>query len=155
MMSLWPKQEHLCHSGASLALLALPTDKQKQLCLNIVYRHRWGPLAFSISLLGIIAWLKEASQFEVWVWAEGRGAWRLGRAAQCFLVVWQQLVIILVARVPCVPWSPSFSVLCSARWSWSWIRLSFLQGRSDALGTQGWCFCKADLHESHHRITES
>lgn len=54
MMSLWPKQEHLCHSGASLVLLTITSDKHKQLCLNIVYKHRWAFLHLGSLCLGLL-----------------------------------------------------------------------------------------------------
>lgn len=150
-MSLWLKQEHLCHSGASLALLAIATDKQEQLCLNVVYRHRWALFHLGSLCLGLLPGSRrplglrsgcEQREGERDISAgQGSAFWHRDSS---WLLFWLPASLVFLGLL-----SVSCCLLVGAglglRWTFSRVEVILQE-------TQGWCFSRADLHEGCHRI---
>lgn len=146
MMSLWPKQEHLCHSGASLALLTITTDKHEQLCLNIVYRHRWAFLHLRSLCLGLLPGSRRPFSLVV---SRGKGsvASQRGRLVPSGVVSNSWLLFWLrVSHVyPGLPLSVCCGLLVRANFRLGW---TFSKVKVVLQDTRRCCFSRADLHAS-------
>lgn len=140
MVSLWLKQEHLCHSGASLALLTITTDKHMQLCLHLVYRHRWTLLHLGSLCFGLLLGSRRLFRLVV-SRGKGSGASQRGRLVLSGVVGNSWLFWLQVSRVyPSLP----LSVCCWAnfRWGWTFSRVNVIFQETKR------CFSQADLSES-------
>lgn len=143
MMSLWPKQEHLCHSGASLALLTITTDKHEQLCLNIVYRHRWAFLHLRSLCLGLLPGSRRPFSL---VASRGKGsvASQQGRlvpfgvVGNSWLLFWLRVSHVYLG----LPLSVCCGLLVRANFRLGW---TFSKVKVVLQETQRCCFSRADL----------
>lgn len=149
MMSLWLKQEHLCHSGALLALLTIITDKHEQLCLHIVYRHRWALLHFGSLCLGLLLGSRRPFGLRSGCeWREGACGISAGRvgafwhSSNCWLLFWWPVSHVYLG--------PLLSLCCGLIVGAD-LRLGWTFSREKAIlqKTQRCCFSRADLYESH------
>lgn len=148
-MSLWPKQEHLCHSGALLALLTITTDKHERLCLNIVYRHRWALLHLGSLCLGLLLGSRrpfglrsgcERREGERGISAGWVGAF--WHSSNSWLLFWWPVSHVYL----CLLLS-----LCCGLTVGTELRLGWTVSREKGIlqKTQRCCFSRAELCESH------